>query len=75
MSASRGRQRAAFPVANEELRTVREGMRNLGGIVDDLQGGKGTKIVFVRQGQMQGVLVSVDEYADLLAARRDKAAA
>lgn len=59
----------AISLRNDELATVREGMRSLNRMVDAVCGGQAEKFVLTRHGQMCAVVLSVDEYA-LLAARR-----
>jgi len=57
---------AEIPVANEELRTTREAMRELNALLDQLARGDIEKIVLVSRGQMRGVLLSLNEYAQLV---------
>lgn len=60
-------------VANEELRTVRDAMRELSQMLDCLERQESEKFVLTRRNQMRAVLVSVDYFAaiqDELAACR-----
>jgi hypothetical protein len=55
---------AALEVSNEQLRTVREAMRQLTRLVDALAAGEADKFVLCQSTQMR-VLVSVETYARL----------
>lgn len=58
----------AIPVDNDELFTVRDAMRELNRIVDGLRGGVDPrKAVLMKHNQMVAVVLSVDEYRNLLA--------
>lgn len=52
-------------VCNEELRTVRDAMRELNRMVDTLERGDSEKYVLTRHGQMRAVVVSVEYFATL----------
>jgi prefoldin subunit 5 len=67
------RQMAALEVSNEELRTVREAMRQLTRLVDALAAGKADKFVLCQSTQMRAVLVSVETYARLTEAASQSA--
>jgi hypothetical protein len=55
-----------IPVNQEEMRTVREVMREIGAMLQQLERGDLSKIVIMSPGaQMRGVLVSVEKYAAL----------
>lgn len=47
-------------VSNEELRTVREAMRGLNRMLDDLNDGRVSKFVLTRSGKMVAVLQAVE---------------
>ena len=49
-------------VSNEELRTVRDAMRELNRLIEDLDQGK-EKYVLTKNGQMKAVVLSVDTFA------------
>lgn len=59
--------RAVHPVkiavANEELVTVRDAMRELNRIVDALEAGEQEKAVLTRKGKMVAVVVPVEVFA------------
>jgi PHD/YefM family antitoxin component YafN of YafNO toxin-antitoxin module len=52
-------------VTNAELATVREAMRELGRLLDQLDEGTLEKIVLTQRNQMRAVLVTLDRYAEL----------
>lgn len=55
-------------VSNDELRTVRDAMRELNRLVEQLECGDAEKYVLTKQGRMRAVLLSVEDYARLRAA-------
>lgn len=59
---------AKVEVSNDELHTVRDAMRTLNRMVDDLERGVSEKYVLTRNGQMRAVVVSVDYFAALRSA-------
>jgi PHD/YefM family antitoxin component YafN of YafNO toxin-antitoxin module len=56
---------AKVEVSNQELRTVRDAMRQLNRMVDELERGDSEKYVLTRHGQMRAVVVSVEYFATL----------
>jgi hypothetical protein len=52
-------------VSNDELRTVRDAMRELNRLVDRLELGDAEKFVLTKQGRMRAVVVSLDYFARL----------
>jgi PHD/YefM family antitoxin component YafN of YafNO toxin-antitoxin module len=52
-------------VSNDELRTVRDAMRELNRMVDQLERGESEKYVLTKHGQMRAVVVSVEQFANL----------
>jgi hypothetical protein len=52
-------------VSNAELATVREAMRELHRLIDQLDDGQVEKIVLTQKNQMRAVLISVERYAEL----------
>jgi antitoxin (DNA-binding transcriptional repressor) of toxin-antitoxin stability system len=52
-------------VTNAELATVREAMRELGRLLDQLEEGTLEKVVLTQRNQMRAVLVTLDRYAEL----------
>ena len=55
----------ALTVSNAELATVREAMRELHRLLDQLDAGQLDKIVLTQRNQMRAVLLSVERYAEL----------
>lgn len=62
-------------VSNDELRTVRDAMRELNRLIERLVAGESEKFVLTKSGQMQAVVVSVDSFAEMRRAMRDTQAA
>ena len=62
-------------VSNDELRTVRDAMRDLNRMVDLLERGDSEKFVLTKHGQMRAVVVSVDCFARLREALAEHVAA
>lgn len=64
-------------VSNDELRTVRDAMRELNRMVDQLEHGDSEKFVLTKHGQMRAVVISVETFAELrrAASRADLPAA
>jgi hypothetical protein len=56
---------ARVEVSNDELRTVRDAMRELNHMIDRLQRGESEKFVLTKQGQMRAVVLSVEAFAAL----------
>jgi len=52
-------------VSNAELRTVRDAMRELNRLVDELESGESEKFVLTKHGRMRAVVLSVDRFAAL----------
>jgi PHD/YefM family antitoxin component YafN of YafNO toxin-antitoxin module len=52
-------------VANAELATVREAMRDLASILSKLDSGEIEKVVLTQRNQMRAVVISVERYAEL----------
>jgi PHD/YefM family antitoxin component YafN of YafNO toxin-antitoxin module len=52
-------------VTNAELATVREAMRELHRLLDQLEHGDLDKIVLTQRNQMRAVLLTLDRYAEL----------
>ena len=52
-------------VSNEELRTVRDAMRELNRMIEMLDRGESEKFVLTKHGQMRAVVVSVQEFAQM----------
>ena len=56
---------ARVEVSNDELRTVRDAMRELNQMIERLDAGESEKFVLTKSGQMRAVVVSVDYFANL----------
>ena len=52
-------------VSNDELRTVRDAMRELNRMVASLERGDSEKYVLTKNGQMRAVVLSVESFAGL----------
>lgn len=52
-------------VSNDELRTVRDAMRELNRLVDRLERGEAEKFVLTQRNQMRAVVISVDQFTRL----------
>ena len=52
-------------VSNEELRTVRDAMRELNRMVDALENGDAEKFVLCQNNRMRAVVISVETFAKL----------
>lgn len=52
-------------VSNDELRTVRDAMRELNRLVDRLERGEAEKFVLTQRNQMRAVVMSVDQFTRL----------
>lgn len=56
---------ASLLVANEELATVRDAMRELNRMVEALERGELDKVVLTQRNQIRAVLVSLERYVEL----------
>lgn len=54
------------PVSNDELHTIRDAMRGLNRMVDDMEAGRLEKVVLTQHGRMRAVVLPVDVYAEYL---------
>jgi PHD/YefM family antitoxin component YafN of YafNO toxin-antitoxin module len=54
-------------VSNDELRTVRDAMRELNRMVDSLESGDTEKFVLCQNNRMRAVVISLDTFAYLRA--------
>lgn len=52
-------------VANSELRTVRDAMRELNHMVDALERGDSEKFVLTQRNRMRAVVVSVEQFSEM----------
>jgi PHD/YefM family antitoxin component YafN of YafNO toxin-antitoxin module len=58
-------RRASLLVANEELATVREAMRELNRMLEALERGELDKVVLTQRNQIRAVLISLERYVEL----------
>jgi len=56
---------ARLRVSNQELATVREAMRELGRLLDQLDHGELEKVVLTQRNRMRAVLITVERYGEL----------
>lgn len=54
-----------FEVSNSELRSVREAMRGLSRMLDQLDNGEEEKFVLINQNQLRAVVLPIERYAEL----------
>jgi len=52
-------------VSNDELRTVRDAMRELNRMVDDLESGISEKFVLCQNNRMRAVVISLETFSQL----------
>lgn len=52
-------------VRNDELRTMREAMRQLSQMVEELEHGKLEKLVLTQRNRMRAVVLSTERYSEL----------
>ncbi|MFL5912795.1 MAG: hypothetical protein ACJ768_19795 [Gaiellaceae bacterium] len=52
-------------VSNDELRTVRDAMRELNRMVDALERGESEKFVLCQKNRMRAVVISLETFAEL----------
>ena len=65
---------AKVEVSNDELRTVRDAMRELNRLVDQLECGGSEKYILTKNGRMRAVVISLDYFASLTRAASPAAA-
>jgi PHD/YefM family antitoxin component YafN of YafNO toxin-antitoxin module len=65
------RSAAAVRVANDELATVREAMRELNRLVEALESGELEKVVLTQRNRMRAVVLSVERFSELERQRED----
>lgn len=52
-------------VSNDELRTVRDAMRELNRLVERLERGEAEKFVLTQRNQMRAVVLSIEQFSSL----------
>lgn len=65
MPAAMSETKHSVSISNAELATVREAMRELNRLLDQLEQGDLEKIVLTQRNQMRAVLLTVERYAEL----------
>jgi hypothetical protein len=58
-------------VSNDELRTVRDAMRELNRMVDALERGEADKFVLCQNNRMRAVVISLETFTQLQSGRAD----
>jgi len=59
-------------VSNDELRTIRDAMRELNRMVDLLSRGDLSKFVLTQKNQMKAVLLPLDRFSEMESCLRDR---
>lgn len=59
-------------VSNDELKTIRDAMRELGRLVESLESGRAEKFVLTKHGRMRAVVVSVEDFAAMRSCVRER---
>ena len=62
-------------IRTDELRTVREAMRDFGSLLSELEEGEVEKLVLTQRNQMRAVVVSVERWSEVEQALADSTAA
>jgi hypothetical protein len=65
---------AHIPISNDEVRSVRDAMRNLTSLIDHLEQDEVEKFVLLQNNRIRAVLLSPERYAELIASRQNDAA-
>jgi arginine/ornithine N-succinyltransferase beta subunit len=52
-------------IRTDELRTVREAMRDLGSLLTELEGGEVEKLVLTQRNRMRAVVISVERWSQV----------
>jgi PHD/YefM family antitoxin component YafN of YafNO toxin-antitoxin module len=58
-------------IRTDELRTVREAMRDLGSLITELEAGEVDKLVLTQRNRMRAVVVSIERWSELERALAD----
>ena len=66
---------SSIRIRTDELRTVREAMRDLGALLTELEDGEVEKLVLTQRNRMRAVVVSVERWSELERALADARAA
>ena len=65
-------QPPSIRIRTDELRTVREAMRDFGSLLTELEDGEVEKLVLTQRNRMRAVVVSVERWSELEEALRSK---
>ena len=58
-------QPPSIRVGTDELRTVREAMRDFGSLLEELEAGEVEKLVLTQRNRMRAVVVSVERWSEV----------
>jgi PHD/YefM family antitoxin component YafN of YafNO toxin-antitoxin module len=58
-------------IRTDELRTVREAMRDLGSLITELEAGEVDKLVLTQRNRMRAVVVSIERWSEVERALAD----
>jgi hypothetical protein len=58
-------------IRTDELRTVREAMRDLGSLITELEAGEVEKLVLTQRNRMRAVVVSIERWSEVERALAD----
>jgi PHD/YefM family antitoxin component YafN of YafNO toxin-antitoxin module len=58
-------------IRTDELRTVREAMRDLGSLITELESGEVEKLVLTQRNRIRAVVVSIERWSELERALAD----
>jgi len=61
-------------IRTDELRTVREAMRDLGSLISELEAGEVDKLVLTQRNRMRAVVVSIERWSEVERALADAGA-
>jgi hypothetical protein len=59
-------------IRTDELRTVREAMRDLGSLITELEAGEVDKFVLTQRNRMRAVVVSIERWSEVERALADR---
>ncbi len=62
---------SSIRIRNDELRTVREAMRDLGSLITELEAGEVDKLVLTQRNRMRAVVVSIERWSEVERALAD----
>jgi PHD/YefM family antitoxin component YafN of YafNO toxin-antitoxin module len=62
---------SSIRIRTDELRTVREAMRDLGSLITELEAGEVDKLVLTQRNRMRAVVVSIERWSEVERALAD----